>query len=346
MSDGGKVESKRPADSAFQQQRLKAWQPLLTPKYVIGTFFLIGCIFVPIGVVVLNESNSVVEIKERYDHKHPATGETAPLVIDIKEDMKLPVYFYYQLVNFYQNHRRYVKSRSDKQLRGETGDTSSCDPLETYDSDKILYPCGLIASSFFNDSFAATYFPKGQEDSTERYELSDDAWSIKDISWKSDRDDKFKPLKDDDLRANYNLEGPNNPWNGAKPDVTSEHFIVWMRTAALPTFKKLNHVIRAGDPFTDGDKLKAGSQLVINITSNYAVDKFSGEKWVVLSTTSWLGGKNDFLGQAYITVGALCLVLAIGFLIKQYVSPRKLGDMQYFNWPGAAKGAQPVIGDQ
>ena len=28
------------------------------------------------------------------------------------------VYVYYQLKNFYQNHRTYVKSRSDKQLLG------------------------------------------------------------------------------------------------------------------------------------------------------------------------------------------------------------------------------------
>jgi hypothetical protein len=34
----------------------------------------------------------------------------------VKEKMKAPVYVYYELDNFYQNHRRYVKSRSDDQL--------------------------------------------------------------------------------------------------------------------------------------------------------------------------------------------------------------------------------------
>jgi len=33
--------------------------------------------------------------------------------------MIAPVYVYYQLDNFYQNHRRYVKSRDYKQLMGE-----------------------------------------------------------------------------------------------------------------------------------------------------------------------------------------------------------------------------------
>lgn len=40
-----------------------------------------------------------------------------------------------------------------------------------------------------------------------------------------------------------------------------------------------------------------------------------GEKWLYLSNTSWLGGKNDFLGIAYITMGVVCLLLWISFLV-------------------------------
>jgi hypothetical protein len=48
-----------PTDTAFKQQRLKAWQPILTPATVLPTFFLVGLIFVPLGGVLLWGSNQV-----------------------------------------------------------------------------------------------------------------------------------------------------------------------------------------------------------------------------------------------------------------------------------------------
>jgi hypothetical protein len=73
------------------------------------------------------------------------------------------VYVYYQLENFYQNHRRYVKSRSSDQLQGTSGISnndlkSDCDPL--YQNGSLtLSPCGLIANSLFNGkSLSCFYF--------------------------------------------------------------------------------------------------------------------------------------------------------------------------------------------
>ena len=63
---------------------------------------------------------------------------------------------YYSLTNYYQNHRRYVKSRDDKQLRGEdvsySGLThSDCAPFVGNGTSKLPYaPCGAIANSMFN----------------------------------------------------------------------------------------------------------------------------------------------------------------------------------------------------
>lgn len=49
----------RIADSAFKQQKLPAWQPILTAGTVLPTFALIGIAFIPIGFSLLMLSNKV-----------------------------------------------------------------------------------------------------------------------------------------------------------------------------------------------------------------------------------------------------------------------------------------------
>ena len=62
-----------------------------------------------------------------------------------------PVYMYYSLTNYYQNHRRYVKSRDDYQLRGYSYSLSSdCAPFVYDNSSRPYAPCGAIANSMFN----------------------------------------------------------------------------------------------------------------------------------------------------------------------------------------------------
>jgi hypothetical protein len=40
-----------------------------------------------------------------------------------------------------------------------------------------------------------------------------------------------------------------------------------------------------------------------------------------------------------IIVGALCLVFGLVFWLKHFISPRDLGSMKYFNWPGSSKSS-------
>ena len=54
------VKSNRPKDDAFRQQRLKAWQPIMTPLKVVLVFLVIGISFIPTGVHLLNSSNDVI----------------------------------------------------------------------------------------------------------------------------------------------------------------------------------------------------------------------------------------------------------------------------------------------
>lgn len=325
--------SKRPQDNAFQQQRLKAWQPLLTPKWVIGTFGFVAVLFIPIGLTIVNSSNKVWETEYRYDDL-PSVGAPNPddlctsncsvtFEINITEIVEPPIFVYYKLTNFYQNHRRYVKSRSDDQLQGilNTDISSTCDPLSQWDG-KDLYPCGLIAQSMFNDTFAATFI--AEDGSSTAMEGAN--WDSSNIAWASDADKFIQPTDIDVWCDGTQITciGPG----GFIDDVTDPHFMVWMRTAGLPTFKKLYAKI-ANQQLNPGDKLE------ITVENTFPVRGFDGTKSIVLSTTSWLGGKNSFLGYAYIIVGAVCLLLCGAFLLKEFLSPRPLGDMRYFNWPGS-----------
>ncbi|KAJ4799104.1 LEM3 (ligand-effect modulator 3) family protein / CDC50 family protein [Rhynchospora pubera] len=322
--------SRRPKYSKFTQQELPACKPILTPKWVISVFTIIGVIFIPIGVASLWASRDVVEVVDRYDNaclpsnatnkdakiayiQNRDTDKNCTRTITITKDMNQPIYVYYQLDNFYQNHRRYVKSRNDQQLRDKSkaNETDYCDPEKTTADGKPIVPCGLIAWSLFNDTYS---FARGSENITV---------NRKHISWKSDRDHKFGS---DVFPSNFQ----NGTLIGGKtldPNVSlsqQEDLIVWMRTAALPTFRKLWGKIEKD--------LKANDVITINLENNYNTYEFNGKKKLVLSTASWLGGKNDFLGLAYLSVGGLCFFLALLFTLLYLIKPRKLGDPSYLSW--------------
>jgi hypothetical protein len=82
---GEKKKSKRPPNTAFRQQRLKAWQPILTPKTVLPFFFAIGIIFAPIGGLLLYASAQVQMIRIDYTQ----CSQAAPLSKSLNDDMEL-----------------------------------------------------------------------------------------------------------------------------------------------------------------------------------------------------------------------------------------------------------------
>jgi hypothetical protein len=58
-SDKKKPKSRKPPNTAFRQQRLLAYAPILTPKTVLPLFFVVGIIFGPIGGLLLYASSKV-----------------------------------------------------------------------------------------------------------------------------------------------------------------------------------------------------------------------------------------------------------------------------------------------
>jgi hypothetical protein len=177
------------------------------------------------------------------------------LQFDIPNNISPPILFYYRLTNFYQNHRRYVKSLDTDQLKGDAKSASSidsgdCDPLQLDPNGKPYYPCGLIANSIFNDTFDNF---TAQNVNPPTYNMTQ-----KGIAWSDEADlyGKTKYTADQIMPPpNWQRRYPKDGYTDERgiPNLhTDEAFQVWMRTAGLPTFSKL--AMR-----NDHDVLKAGT---------------------------------------------------------------------------------------
>ncbi|CAN6875364.1 unnamed protein product [Brassica oleracea] len=66
------------------------------------------------------------------------------------------------------------------------------------------------------------------------------------------------------------------------------------------------------DPKRDSEP---GNVVVVNLINNYNIYSFSGQMKLILSTSSWLGGRKDFLGITYLVVGASYIIISIIFML-------------------------------
>lgn len=359
-------KSRRPPNTAFRQQRLKAWQPILTPNAVIPLLFLLAAIFAPLGIAIFYTTYNVQVLTVDYSQCSSLVNETMDSIpsrnvdyhfkknnlnpdckwqvlnttnsdgtilqqckieFNSPVDIQPPIYFYYRLTNFYQNHRKYVESYDLGQLKGlavaKDSLSDNCKPLKVDSNDKIIYPCGLIANSYFNDLFSDPILLNARTGAdNQTYEISQ-----KDISWPSDRNGgKYKKTQ---YAASDIVPPPN--WAKMFPDGYTDDNIPdleqwealqnWMRTAGLPSFYKLH-----GKNTTQA--LSQGTyQLTIDL--NYPVEVFGGTKSFVITTNSIFGARNMALGVIFLIVAIVSLVLAVGFLAQYLIKPRRMGDHRF-----------------
>lgn len=184
---------------------------------------------------------------------------------NLTKDFDRDVFLYYSLTNYYQNHRRYVKSRDDKQLLGfKEFPSADCYPFQYREvwnvtsnrtERRAIAPCGAIANSLFNDTFQLEWFNTTRSGG----KFTPVPLLRTGIAWATDKGAKFRNPKGKTLKEAFRgyekpLNWQNPVWalddNDDNNGYVNEGFIVWMRTAALPTFRKLYARIQhSSDPY-------------------------------------------------------------------------------------------------
>ncbi|KAK7882398.1 hypothetical protein WMY93_028572 [Mugilogobius chulae] len=311
--------ARRPDNSAFKQQRLPAWSPMLTANTVLPFFYIMAVVCMLLGVWLLLTVQSTQEMKmdytdagtcdkcfeKRKNASYAAEPCSCTVYFTLESAFKGNVFFYYGLKNFHQNLRRYMDSRDDGQMVGRKtrlkNPSSYCKPFDKNEHGLPIAPCGAVANSMFNDSFSLFYH--NSSGITHKVNLLRQG-----ITWYTDKNVKYRNPKMGNLTLPEVFEGTVKPLYWQKNvydldplDPTNNGFInddliVWMREAAFPNFKKLYGVLnRHSAPF-DAD---------------FPVQYFRGRKEVVLTTLTWFGGQNHFLPIAYLVTSSLILLLAV-----------------------------------
>ena len=178
-----------------------------------------------------------------------------------------------------------------------------------------------MAWSFFNDTYSIRRAPAA--DAAEGALGNVVPVAEKDIAWSIDLEDgaigteprNFNTEEYKHLRGGGTVNGKMNE---------DEHFAIWTRAAMLPQFLKVWG--RIDEPLKKGEKLK------VQVDNRYNTYKFDGRKHIVLSTVTWMGGKNDFIGGAFIGTGVIFLLCAAGFLTISFKKVRDVADTNKLSW--------------
>ncbi|KAJ3591529.1 hypothetical protein NHX12_006662 [Muraenolepis orangiensis] len=335
--------ARRPDNSAFMQQRLPAWSPMLTASTVLPFMYCMSVLCLLLGVRL----STYVHFLSQMDYTEAGTCNNCfkvlqtfsdvsckcKVVFALEKAFKGDVFFYYGLQNFHQNLRKYMDSRDDAQMVGRKQNlknpSSYCEPY-IMDGGLPIAPCGAVANSMFNDSFSLRYHGRRGSEPVPLYRNG--------IAWYTDENVKFRNPHLDNQTLAQAFEGTTKPPYWRKPvydldegsssnnGFINEDLIVWMREAAFPNFKKLYGILKRTDGvFARG--LPAGNYS-LDIAYNFPVQHFKGRKEVVLSTVTWLGGQNHFLPIAYLVTSGLVMLIAIVLTVIWWKFGRKGKNME------------------
>jgi phospholipid-transporting ATPase len=230
---------------------------------------------------------------------------TCTKTFTIPKTMRQPILVYYSLGPYYQNYNDYLKSEVVPELMGRDVDPAvrhaKCLEPVRRTGDKDIVPCGMIATSFFNDTFKleAQHGPIDIDSSN--------------VAWASDVERYTNP-------PDYRQHRDDTSWLDERyPDVIGSEgvdnpiFVAWMRPSALN---------RVWNPYGYiSEDLEAGTNVTLTIGLNYPMDSVPHAwKHVVLTTFNSFGGRQHLFGWILIGGGAICCLLAL--LVKIFLYKR------------------------
>ncbi|CAJ1432175.1 unnamed protein product [Effrenium voratum] len=316
----------RPRNTAFAQQTIPSYQFLLNGRMVLCAATAGACLFGLMGISALLFSLNASQLRISYDGPElmerknswdlmgtklvrPCQApQECTFEITLPADIQAPVQVYYSVKPFYQNYFSYMSSVVPAELQGQMASEEAravCPEQSRLTADgKDIFPCGLIATSVFNDTFEI----EGMEIDTEsehmpvwRHFKNPPEYPDKaGVSWLYER---YPMVTDEEL------------------GIKSKRFVAWM----IPNF--LN---RANKPYgVISQPLLKGQKIKMRIKSSFPVTSVGAWKTVLLTR----GTQNYILVWVLLFSCGLCVALvALVWGVRQFCGREngKARDLQGF----------------
>lgn len=267
------------------QQKLRGCRPTFehNPREI---FIFFAILHLVMGILAICLDHDVKEYKVRYDDKcqlsnHNSTG-TADIYLTNPE-LTGELFFYFEIHDYYQTFFMMSRKYSLRHLRKFRNSENGCN-LDPDDNSNVS--CSIIERTFFRDT----------------YEFLNANFSESNISW----------------RHEPNMEGDTS-YNSTHPKI-NQHFVVWMRVAAHPYFRKLYAKTINGCP----------ANLHVKVNCYYSYKYFNGERYIVLVQPSGLGGKSWILAIFNFILFAVIVVFIVTFEVTKYLNEKRSKNRDIF----------------
>eukprot|EP00928_Gymnodinium_smaydae_P030767 TRINITY_DN22786_c0_g1_i1.p2 TRINITY_DN22786_c0_g1~~TRINITY_DN22786_c0_g1_i1.p2 ORF type:complete len:244 (+),score=58.87 TRINITY_DN22786_c0_g1_i1:311-1042(+) len=224
--------------------------------------------------------------------------------------MAPPILVYYVIGPFYQNYNSYVLNVVDSELSGAVATESGrakCKETGTDEdaSGQLLVPCGLRATSLFNDTFDVLGVDVDKagiawDSDVSRFANPPNFPGAADTSWLFER------------YPTVISQGTNT---------LDEDFVAWMRPGGTPWIRKHYGFLRT--------PLQAGQTVTLRINASYPLPAPDTTKEVVLTTTTGMGARDDGLALFLLSAGSTCLFAAALMLAMRTLCWRRPGDRRW-----------------